>query len=52
MELKEIAENIEYNTGLDVKPSHIKTSENWVFLYRKDLFDSYQKIVLKLRNSM
>ena len=41
MELKEIAENIEYNTGLDVKPSHIKTSENWVFLYRKDLFDSY-----------
>jgi len=41
MELKEIAENLAYNTGLDVKPSHVKTSKNWVFLYRKDLFDSY-----------
>ena len=36
---KEIAELMSFDMGLDIKASHLKTVGNWLFLYRKDLFD-------------
>ena len=36
---KEIAEHMSFDMGLDIKASHLKTVGNWLFLYRKDLFD-------------
>ena len=35
----EIAELMSFDMGLNIKASHLKTVGNWLFLYRKDLFD-------------
>jgi len=39
MDLKEIAELMSFDMGLDIKASHLKRVGSWLFLYRKDLYD-------------
>ena len=37
--LTEVAALMSFDMGMDIKASHLKTVGNWLFLYRKDLFD-------------